>query len=148
VSELGPEPRASDVPGGALVALVAVAIVGSAFVLYGSAAAVAGAGPREEALSGRSVAIVVCVGLLGALPHVLWSLSVSIGCRELRWRALLGYLVSLPLSVVLAAALAFDAELLSGDPYGLAALAATAGFLAIPAGRTLLRLATLKRAAS
>jgi hypothetical protein len=121
--------------------------VGSALVLYGGGAAVARVGPSEQALSGRSVAIVVCAALLGALPRVLWSLRVSIGCRDVRWRVLLGHGLSLPLAVALGAVFAFDAGFLGAqrtDPYALAALAAAGGLLADAARRALLRALGLK----
>jgi hypothetical protein len=88
--------------------------------------------------------IVVCAGVLGGLPHVLSSLAVSIGTRELRLGATQGHVVPLLLGVGVAAALflliRFTLTLSAAtNPYGLAALAASAGVLAEPAGRRLRR---------
>jgi hypothetical protein len=156
-----------DVVGGTGVAgFVAVAVALSALAIYG----VWAFWPPEE-LPGREppaektvhllgfeptlsrerlfLVVLACAGALGALPRVLRSLEVSSGNRVLRWRAAVDYLVPVALGVGLGSVLAVVAEL--GLPsnhtesaYWPAALAALAGFLAHPAGRTIRRLLGLK----
>jgi hypothetical protein len=169
-SSVGQTPTVGDVGAPGVAGFVAVAIAVSALALYGIWAfwpseAPPGGEPLpretvhylgfEPTLSrvGLLFAMVAFAGALGGLPLVLRSLAVSIGNRELGWRAIPGYVVPVPLGVGLASALSLLVHLglSSGErasPYWFASLAALAGFAADPAGRALRRRVALKSGSS
>ena len=160
-SPVGQAPTVGDVGGPGVAGFVAVAIALAALALYGvwafwpSEATPGGELlPRETvhflgfeptlSRTGLLFATVAFAGALGGLPLVLRSLAVSIGNRELSWRATPGHFVPPLLGIGLASALALLVHLgLSpgegASPYWFASLAALAGFAADPAGRAVRR---------